>query len=41
MENEIREELKFKSKLRDEKNVRDIQNRLSRVMGQIGGIKKW
>ena len=40
MENEIREELKFKSKLRDEKNVRDIQNRLSRVMGQIGGIKK-
>lgn len=29
-----------KSTPRDEKNVRDMQNRLSRIIGQINGIKK-
>lgn len=37
---ETNEERHFKSVPRNEKNVKDIQVRLSRVMGQIGGIKK-
>lgn len=40
MENENKEHCNLKSTPRSEKNVRDLQNRLSRVMGQIGGIKK-
>ncbi len=35
-----KEMIEFKSKPRSEKNVRELQNRLSRIMGQIGGIKK-
>lgn len=40
MEKTSYNEIEFKSKPRNEKNIRELQNRLSKVMGQIGGIKK-
>lgn len=37
---EIENEIRLKSTPRNEQNIKEIQNRLSRIMGQIGGIKK-
>lgn len=40
MEEKQCKKCEYKSTPRSEKNIRELQNRLSRVMGQIGGVKK-
>lgn len=40
MEEKNCEKCEYKSTPRSEKNIRELQNRLSRVMGQINGVKK-